>query len=214
MTGVQTCALPISIIVDRPFAIARRHELRHTHCARIAAFKVKNVLFFFFRHQQKLNQLVLEKLGATRIIKTQSTQSIGNTEAACVFAVVGLNPDNRHNQLGRYTVFARHIIDNGTVGGVKLFAAVEFRRTGVACTEFIPRARSRRAVHDIDDIALVNHAIEEVLQLGFRKLLFRRLVTDKLADIGIGIKAAAGNRFRSRIKSRTLVFALINRLNR
>ena len=69
-------------------------------------------------------------------------------------------------------------------------------------------------VHDIDDIALVNYAIEKVLQLGFCKLLFRHLVTDKLADIGIGIKAAAGNRFRSRIKSRTLVFALINRFNR
>ena len=139
---VPNIAVSVAIIIDRPFAIARRHELRHTHCARIAAFKVKNVLFFLFRHQQKLNQLVLEKLGATRIIKTQSTQSIGNAETARVFAVVGLNPDNRHNQLGRYTVFARHIIDNGTVDGVKLFAAVKFRRAGVAHAEFIPRAGS------------------------------------------------------------------------
>ena len=139
---VPNIAVSVAIIINRPFAIARRHELRHTHRARIAAFEVKNVLFFFFRHQQKLNQLVLEKLGAARIIKTQGTQSIGNAETARVFTVVGLNPDNRHNQLGRYTIFARHIIDNGTVSSVKLFAAVEFRRTGVARAEFIPRARS------------------------------------------------------------------------
>ena len=134
--------MSVAIIIDRPFAIARRHELWHPHRARIAAFEVKNILFFFFCHQQKLNQLVLEKFGTARIIKTQGTQSIGNAEAARVFTVVGFNPDNRHNQLGRYAVFACHIIDDGTVGGVKLFAAVKFRRAGVACTEFIPRAGS------------------------------------------------------------------------
>ena len=116
--------------------------MRHTHRTRIAAFEVKNVLFFFFRHQQKLNQLVLEKFGAARVIKTQGTQSIGDTEAARVFTVVGFNADNRHNQLGRYAVFACYIIDNGTIGGVKLFAAVKFRRAGVARAEFIPRTGS------------------------------------------------------------------------
>ena len=209
---IPNIAMTITIIVYRPFTVAWRHKLRHTHCTGIAAFEVKDIFFFFFCHLQKFAQLVLEELGTAWIIKGQCTQGIGNAEAARIFAVIGFDTENRHNQFGRYAVFACHIIDYGTVCRIELSTTIKFDRTRVTGAEFIPRTRSAWAVHNGNNVAFIHHAIKEIAQFLRTETAVFHFILDKLLNIDILIETAAGNRFSRSIKYRA--FCRRNRLNR
>ena len=209
---IPNIAMTITIIVHRPFTVAGRHKLRHTHRAGIAAFEVKDIFFFFFCHQQKFAQFILEKFGTAWIIKGQCAQSIGNAEAARIFAIIGFNTENRHDQFGRNTVFACYIINYGTVCRIELSAAVKFGCTGVTGTEFIPRTRSAWAVHNGNNIAFIHHAIKEITQFFRTETTVFHFILDKLLNIDVLIKTAAGNRFSRSIKYRA--FCRGNWLNR
>ena len=209
---IPNIAMTITIIVYRPFTVAWRHKLRHTHRTGIAAFEVKDIFFFFFCHLQKFAQLVLEELGTAWIIKGQCTQGIGNAEAACIFTIIGFNTENRHNQFGRYAVFACHIIDYGTICRIELSAAIKFGCTRVTGAEFIPRTRSAWTVYNGNDIAFIHHAIKEITQLFRTEPAVFYFILDKLLNVDVFIKAAAGNRFSRSIKYRA--FCRGNRLNR
>ena len=204
--------MTVTIIVHRPFTVAGRHKLRHAHRAGIAAFEIKNIFFFFFCHQQKFAQFVLEKFGTAGIIKGQCAQSIGNAEATRIFAIIGFNTENRHDQFGRNTVFACHIINYGTVCRIELSAAIKFGCTGVTGAEFIPRTRSAWAVHNGNNIAFIHHAIEEIAQFFLTETAVFHFILDKLLNIDVFIKTAAGNRFCGSIKYRS--FCRGNRLDR
>ena len=121
-------------------------------------------------------------------------------EAACIFTIIGSIPRIATINSGRYAVFACHIINYGTVCRIELSAAIKFGCTRVTGAEFAYQGREVLGRYIMVIMLPLHHAIKEIAQLFRTETAIFHFILDKLLNIDVLIKTAAGNRFSRSIK--------------
>ena len=103
----------VAVVIHRVFQPAGRHELRQPHGACIAAAQIQRIVAVTGAQQQVRFQLfakeAVARLGARmllRKVKTQGRERIDHPHIAHMAAIDGFHPNNAHDGVRRYAVFA------------------------------------------------------------------------------------------------------------
>ena len=158
--AVEQIDLAVTVEVHRIPCPAGGHELRHTHCAGVAATCVERIGAGAVVQVQELLQLALEvgaALGCTRVaggeVEGQGGQCIHHPEAAHLLAVDRLHPDDAHDDLGGHAVFLLGPLQCGAVVLPEAHAGADTHRVDEAAAVHAPvlRCAHRRWCHQPAD---------------------------------------------------------------